>query len=209
MTQYAFYFDGTRCSGCKTCLYACKDTYDLDVGMTYRKVFEYGGGQTTKEADGSYTTTCFDYPISVSCNQCDEPACLAKCPQQAISKDPDTGIVEVDEETCIGCGTCALVCPYGAPKIDEEAKLARRCNACKDLVAAGEKPVCVMSCPARALDFGAVEDIQAKYPDAERANIAPLPAATETTPNLFIKPSADAKPWDDKTGELANPLEVK
>lgn len=209
MSQYAFYFDGTRCSGCKTCVYACKDKYDLDLGMAYRKVHEYGGGETTKNADGSYTTTCFNYPVSVSCNHCDEPACLAKCPQGAIAKDPDTGFVEIDDEKCIGCGTCTIVCPYGAPKVDEVQKKARRCTACKDLVADGEKPVCVMACPARALDFGTVEDIQAKYPDAERANIAPLPAATETTPNLFVKASVDGKPSDDKTGELTNPLEVK
>ena len=43
MSQYAFYFDGTRCTGCKTCVYACKDKYDLDLGMAYRKVREYGG----------------------------------------------------------------------------------------------------------------------------------------------------------------------
>lgn len=209
MAQYAFYFDGTRCSGCKTCVYACKDTYDLDLGTAYRKVREYGGGETVKNPDGTCSTTCFDYPVSVSCNHCDEAACFAKCPQGAISKDSDTGFVEVDEEKCIGCGTCAIVCPYEAPKVDEEAKKARKCTACKELVAAGEKPVCVMACPARALDFGTVEGVQAKHPDAERANIAPLPAASETVPNLFIKPSADAKPWDDASGELTNPLEVK
>ncbi|MFR0707306.1 MAG: 4Fe-4S binding protein, partial [Eggerthella lenta] len=25
MTQYGFHFDGTRCTGCKTCVLACKD----------------------------------------------------------------------------------------------------------------------------------------------------------------------------------------
>lgn len=209
MSQYAFYFDGTRCTGCKTCVYACKDKYDLDLGMAYRKVREYGGGETAKNDNGSFTTTCFDYPVSVSCNHCDEPACFSKCPQGAIVKDSDTGFVEVDDEKCIGCGTCVIVCPYEAPKVDEEQKKARKCTACKEIVAGGEKPVCVMACPARALDFGPVDELQKKYPDAERANIAPLPAASETTPNLFIKPAVDAKPWDDKSGELANPLEVK
>ena len=139
MSQYAFYFDGTRCTGCKTCVYACKDKYDLDLGMAYRKVREYGGGETAKNDDGSFTTTCFDYPVSVSCNHCDEPACFSKCPQGAIVKDPDTGFVEVDDEKCIGCGTCVIVCPDEAPKVDEEQKKARKCTACKEIVAGGER----------------------------------------------------------------------
>lgn len=128
---------------------------------------------------------------------------MAKCPQGAISKDPDTGFVSNDLEKCIGCGTCALVCPYGAPKIDEEAKKAVRCHGCADRVAEGTKPVCVEACPARALDFGVVEEMEKL---GERANIAPLPDVSETTPNLFIKGSADAQPVG--SAEVANPLEV-
>lgn len=30
MTQYAFYFDNSRCTGCKTCELASKDYKDLD-----------------------------------------------------------------------------------------------------------------------------------------------------------------------------------
>ena len=33
MTQYAFHFDGSRCTGCKTCEFACKDYYDLDSAL--------------------------------------------------------------------------------------------------------------------------------------------------------------------------------
>ena len=29
MTQYGFYFNGQRCTGCKTCVMACKDKNDL------------------------------------------------------------------------------------------------------------------------------------------------------------------------------------
>ena len=46
MTQYGFHFDGTRCTGCKTCVFACKDKNNLDVGMAYRRVWEYTGGPT-------------------------------------------------------------------------------------------------------------------------------------------------------------------
>ena len=187
MSQQAFYFDGTRCTGCKTCQMACKDYKNIDLGISFRHVYEVTIGDTVKDADGILTTTCVSYPLSMSCNHCDSPICFEKCPQSAIIKDADTGLMSIDEEKCIGCGTCAIVCPYNAPKVDEEKKKAVRCNGCAERVAAGEKPVCVEACPARALDFGTAEEM-AKM--GERGNIAPLPDPSETTPNLFIKASA-------------------
>ena len=73
MSQQAFFFDGTRCSGCKTCMFACKDAYDLDVGTAYRRVFEYTGGDTVRNGDGTFGSTCFSYNVSVACNHFDDP----------------------------------------------------------------------------------------------------------------------------------------
>ena len=205
MSQQAFYFDGTRCTGCKTCQMACKDYKDLSVGLSFRHVYEVTVGDTVKNADGAVTTTCVSYPLSMSCNHCDSPVCFEKCPQSAIIKDADTGLMSIDEEKCIGCGTCAIVCPYNAPKVDEEKKKAVRCNGCAERVAAGEKPVCVEACPARALDFGPVGEMKKL---GKRAAIAPLPLPEATVPNLFVKPSADARPAESKDGVVANLLEV-
>ena len=41
MTQYGFYFDSTRCTGCKTCEMACKDYKDLPATIAFRKVYDY------------------------------------------------------------------------------------------------------------------------------------------------------------------------
>ena len=205
MSQQAFYFDGTRCTGCKTCQMACKDYKNIDLGISFRHVYEVTIGDTVKDADGAFSTTCVSYPLSMSCNHCDSPVCFEKCPQSAIIKDADTGLMSIDEEKCIGCGTCAIVCPYNAPKVDEEKKKAVRCNGCAERVAAGEKPVCVEACPARALDFGPVGDMEKL---GERAAIAPLPRPEATVPNLFVKPSADASPAESKDGVVANLLEV-
>jgi anaerobic dimethyl sulfoxide reductase subunit B (iron-sulfur subunit) len=31
--QYGFYFDQSRCNGCFTCLIACKDWHEYDLGF--------------------------------------------------------------------------------------------------------------------------------------------------------------------------------
>ncbi len=90
-------------------------------------------------------------PVSfpVRCHHCDEPACVYACLSGALSKDPETGIVSVDEEKCIGCWTCVIACPYGAIKQDKEAHHIIKCDLCKGL----DIPVCVANCPNEALIY--------------------------------------------------------
>lgn len=206
MTQYGFHFDGTRCTGCKTCMLACKDKKDLSTEISFRNVYEYGGGSWAQDGAGAWTCDTYAYHISVACNHCDSPACMAKCPQNAISKDPDTGIVSNDPEKCIGCGTCSITCPYGAPKVDEEKKKAVRCDMCADRVTQGKQPICVEACPLRALDFGEISELRKKY--GEVAAVAPLPGADETKPNIVITEPVNAKPVGDTTGSVLNEREI-
>jgi anaerobic dimethyl sulfoxide reductase subunit B (iron-sulfur subunit) len=206
MTQNAFYYDGTRCTGCKTCVFACKDKNNLGLGTAYRKVYEYTGGETRKDQNGICTTSCWSYYLSIPCNHCDAPACVKVCPTGAMHKDASTGLVTVDSQRCIGCGYCHMACPYNVPKVDREKGHSVKCDGCTDLVSGGEKPACVMACPARAIQFGTVEQMSKM---GERAAVAPLPDPSYTVPNLFIKPSPDYKPIGDTTGCIANPLEVQ
>ncbi len=205
MAKYAFYFDGTRCTGCKTCEMACKDYSDLTVGTAYRKVYETAFGTTARDSEGCIMSSCISYTISVSCNHCDDPACTKVCPTGAMHKDEETGLVSVDSTKCVGCGYCHMACPYNAPKVDRSKGQSVKCDGCADRVTAGEKPVCVEACPARALDFGTIEEM-AKMGD--RANIAPLPESKHTNPNLYIKASSDAVVSGSVEALVVNPLEV-
>lgn len=81
-----------------------------------------------------------------------------------------------------------------------------KCDGCYERIAEGKKPICVESCPLRALDMAPIEELRAKY--GELAEVAPLPASHFTHPNIVIKPNANCRPVGDTTGYLANPKEV-
>lgn len=92
MKQYGFYFDSTKCTGCKTCQVSCKDEKDLDLGPKFRRVYEYGGGSWAKQ-DGIWTQNIYSYYLSISCNHCSNPTCVAGCPTGAMHKREEDGLV--------------------------------------------------------------------------------------------------------------------
>jgi len=206
MTQCGFHFNGPRCTGCHTCVMACKDNKDLSTEYAFRQVYEYGDGTWKKGADGLWSSDAFMYFVSTACNHCTDPACVRECPQGAVHKDEETGLVLPDDTKCIGCGTCVKACPYGVPKVNTETSKMVKCDGCHDRVVAGEKPVCVEACPLRALDFDDIEKLRADYGDT--AAIAPLPDPSQTGPNVVITPPKNAMPFDTKTGSIQNSNEL-
>ncbi len=47
------------------------------------------------------------------CLHCQDPECLTGCPTGAIARFPN-GEIDINFDTCIGCGDCATQCPYNA-----------------------------------------------------------------------------------------------
>lgn len=163
MTQLGFSFNANECSGCKVCVAACKDVHNLPVGYKLRYVVtgEAGGWEVDAASGLLQPVDVFSYSVSYACMHCDTPACMAKCPKKAIQKDAETGIVWIDQQLCIGCGTCAKACPWEAPVVIpaiDGTRKSWKCDLCRDLLAAGEEPACVAACSMRCLkvvEFGA------------------------------------------------------
>jgi Fe-S-cluster-containing hydrogenase component 2 len=92
--------------------------------------------------------------VPVTCQQCQDPPCLAACNFDAITFDENLKIAVVDEEKCTGCRACAGACPYGAITMDPQTKKALKCDLC-----GGEEPACVAICPSKVLK--SLDDVEA------------------------------------------------
>lgn len=188
--QLAFYFNQNHCSGCCTCQIACKDKYNLPVGQLYRRVSEHCGG-TYEVAEAAVRQNVFAFWTSLSCNHCQNPACVAVCPAGALFKDAKQGIVHLVQEICVGCGRCALACPYGALQFDEGSRKMGKCDFCGDLLEQGKEPACVAACPMRVLEYGELEILRGKYGSV--AQTQGMPDCARTNPSLVITPHRAGK----------------
>lgn len=153
------------------CIVACQDQNDLISNTTaFRRV--------TSLEEGSGTDCRLSF-LSLSCLHCGDAPCVMVCPTGAIFKD-DAGIVSINRELCIGCHSCELTCPFGAPQFAEDGKMAK-CDFCHDRVEAGLKPACVRVCSTKALSFGPIEEVTEKK--AQNASVRILKSLLNTEPN--------------------------
>lgn len=206
MAQLGFHFDQSRCTGCKACAIACKDSHDHPVGLRWRRVAEYAGGTWLRsETDGTYRQDVFSYYTSYSCNHCDDPICVQVCPSTAMHKG-ENGIVSVNADVCIGCRYCEMACPYSAPQFNPASGVMTKCDLCADRLRAGQTPACVAACTTRALEYGDITELRARY--GTQAAVEPLPASTVTRPNIVITPHRRAQASGTGTGRVGNPEEI-
>jgi carbon-monoxide dehydrogenase iron sulfur subunit len=95
-----------------------------------------------EEKSGTWTT------FALQCRHCDDAPCTKACITGAMKRLEDGRII-CDEEKCVGCWSCIMVCPHGAVRRGENKKAASKCDLCLEL---GE-PACVKNCPNEALEI--------------------------------------------------------
>jgi len=185
MTQYGFFYDQTRCVACHSCTVACKGWNGIDAGPEkWLRVYEW--------EKGSFPNPRL-YTLAYPCGHCKDPKCIDACPNKAIYKEDKYGAVLVDTEKCKGARACWTACPYGTPQFESEEPGTKmsKCTMCIDRLEQGLKPICVMTCPMRAWDFGPLDELIAKYGDNRQ--LEGMPDPTETKPSIVFKPLPASK----------------
>ncbi|HEY3227389.1 MAG TPA: formate dehydrogenase subunit beta [Planctomycetota bacterium] len=182
--QLCMLIDVTTCIGCKACEVACVEWNDLHLEPEYgQKIFQ--SYQTMPETSPSYWNLIKFNEIPVDfrrqplaleaatdapgvmmlmrkdmCMHCAEPGCLEACPAEGAIVQYTNGIVDFQQDHCIGCGYCMTGCPFNIPKFDAKSKRVYKCTMCSDRVENGLGPACVKACPTGCLEFGTKKDMK-------------------------------------------------
>jgi molybdopterin-containing oxidoreductase family iron-sulfur binding subunit len=168
--------DLKRCIGCHTCAVACKSHNNLPNEIWWNQILTHGG-KSMDTPRGVYPNLQMQF-LPLACQHCDNPPCVKACPTGATYQDNDNGIVMMDYDICVGCGSCILACPYkyvrqfnekeptyafdfrignaGVP--DQQKGTVSKCTFCYTRVAKGEAPSCIDVCPGQARFFGDLAD---------------------------------------------------
>jgi len=112
--------------------------------------------------------------IPLSCQHCEEAACVLACPTGAVRRLAPGKPVLLEEPRCIGCSMCVQACPFGVMAMRPNGKVAFKCDLCITRLARGLQPACVSSCPTRALSL---EEEAASNKDKRQAAVERLAMA--------------------------------
>ncbi|OCH16567.1 cytochrome c nitrite reductase Fe-S protein [Aliivibrio sp. 1S165] len=149
--RYGMVHDETACIGCTACTEACREVNSVPEGVSRLEIIR-------SEPRGEFPDVDYRFTRK-SCQHCENAPCVMVCPTGAAYKDEATGIVDVHNEKCVGCGYCLAACPYQVRFFNPVTKSADKCDFCRETnLAQGKQPACVESCPTKALIFGDLND---------------------------------------------------
>lgn len=174
--KYGFIIDNRKCIGCHACTTACKSEHDVAIGVnrTWVKQVEKGTFPDTKRM------------FSVMrCNHCTDAPCVEICPTTALFIRND-GIVDFNNDRCIGCKSCMQACPYDALYIDPKTNTAAKCNYCAHRIDIGLEPACVNVCPEHAIISGDMDNPESEISKTlGRHQVTVRKPEKNTEPNVF------------------------
>ena len=125
------YLQPYHCLGCEECVEACAKEHGFQSNSFVEWINNF-------------------YPMSVRCMHCEDAPCVKVCPTSAITITRLYG-VQVDVQSCIGCGSCKIACPFGIPQINPVTRKMSKCDLCAERQKQGRQPACVENCPYSAL----------------------------------------------------------
>lgn len=151
-------FTPDLCTGCRACELACSFISEGVFAPAKSRI-----RVVRMDEDG------IDVPIG--CLHCEDAPCIMVCPVKAIKRHEETQAVVIDQDICIGCKECIVVCPFGAIQYDETKRLIYKCDLCQ-----GE-PECVKWCYTGAIQY--TKDVSRVIHKKQRKAALKIARATE------------------------------
>src|SRR5512146_809090 len=157
--------DTSTCIGCKACEVACQEWNDLEPETTV----QMGTYQTLPDMTTRFWNLIRFNEVDMEggslhwlmrkdqCMHCADAGCLAACPAPGAIVQYENGIVDFQQENCIGCGYCISGCPFNVPKLSTVTKKVYKCTLCVDRVSVRLERACIKACPTGCLKFGTKE----------------------------------------------------
>jgi carbon-monoxide dehydrogenase iron sulfur subunit len=137
------YINEEYCIGCRLCEIHCIVQHSKS-----KKILKAFKDEAVKAAPAVMVEEHGYLSFALQCRHCKDAPCIGACMTGAMSRDEKTGAVLHDQEKCVGCWMCVMVCPFGVTKPDHEKhKIASKCDLCEG------KPACVENCPNEALVY--------------------------------------------------------
>jgi carbon-monoxide dehydrogenase iron sulfur subunit len=132
--EHIILLDPEKCVGCRQCSLSCS--------FIKEQIFSLGKARNT--VLWVHRSEMF---VPMRCQHCEEPLCMDVCPMEAISRNEETGAIVIDQDRCIGCKMCMVVCPFGAVTWDADSRSMIKCDLCDG------DPECVKHCVYGALSW--------------------------------------------------------
>lgn len=130
------------CIGCRLCEIHC-----LVQHSNSKQIIKAFRDERDSIVPGVHVEESGYVSFALQCRHCEQAPCIEACMTGAMHRDPETGAVLCDQEKCVGCWMCIMVCPVGAIHRGADEHVASKCDLC-----IGEEYLaCVANCPNEAI----------------------------------------------------------
>lgn len=137
----------SKCIGCHSCEIACAVEHSQSKNL-FLAIDEHPRPQKRVLVE-SYGRS----NLPLQCRHCEDAPCVQVCPTGALVKQGVEEAVVLNDNLCIGCKWCVLVCPFGVIMMAPDDHIMIKCDLCRGRSEAGRLPACVESCHTGALQL--------------------------------------------------------
>jgi ethylbenzene hydroxylase subunit beta/complex iron-sulfur molybdoenzyme family reductase subunit beta len=118
------------------------------------------------------------------------------CPNDALFKNEEDGLVLRDEDRCKGKQDCSRACPYKKIYFNQTRRVSQHCIGCFPRIEQGVAPACVRQCPGRAAWVGFLDDEAGPVSKLVTKWKVAIPLHPEfgTRPNVYYVPPLAPSP---------------